>query len=63
MGNVKKGTRAIEEVQYLSNESLQKGSRENEEIEMIKEIIKDTVPECLYLKCLTSMEQDEKTPT
>lgn len=63
MANVKKRTRAIEEVQSLSNRSLQKGNRENEGKEMIKEIIKKTVPECLYLKCLTSMEQDEKAPT
>lgn len=39
----------IEEVQYLSNRNLQEGNRENEEIEMSQEIIKENVLECIFI--------------
>lgn len=39
----------IEEVQYLSNRNLQEGNRGNEEIEMSQEIIKENVPECIFI--------------
>lgn len=38
-----------EEVQYLSNRNLQEGNRENEEIEMSQEIIKENVLECIFI--------------
>lgn len=47
---------------YLANRNFQKGNRENEGMDVIKEIIEENVPECIFTfkvpnKCGTGLKR------